>query len=88
MEGPGWEIWRAYVANVHRKWTAEERLGNLFDAIENDILTMSDEALYEEIRDGGEDPDEVAERTRALMMKTLGDWKAKQARAVDGGKVE
>jgi hypothetical protein len=51
--------------------STEQRLRNLFEAMADDIDAMSDEDLIEELRENGEDPDEVAERTRKLLMDAV-----------------
>lgn len=43
------------------------------------ILAMSDEEVVAEIRAAGCDPDEFAERTRALVLRTVEKWKAERA---------
>lgn len=47
----------------------------LYDALSDSVLSLTDEELLEEIRSDGEDPDAVAERTHALMMRTLKDFR-------------
>jgi hypothetical protein len=41
-----------------------------------DALTAAE--LRQEIIDGGEDPDEVTEQTRAILLAALAEWEASQ----------
>ena len=52
-----------------------DEAAGLFDALAESVLSSSDEELSGDIRDGGEDPDSVAYETRALLMKTLKDFR-------------
>jgi hypothetical protein len=45
------------------------------EALADAVLSASDEELFEEVRDEGLDPDAVAEETRALLLKTVKEFK-------------
>jgi hypothetical protein len=45
------------------------------EALADAVLSASDDELIEEVRDEGLDPNAVAEETRALLLKTVKDFK-------------
>ena len=52
-----------------------DELRALWEGIADSVLSASDETLIEELRDEGLDPDAIAEETRALLLKTVNDFK-------------
>jgi hypothetical protein len=55
----------------------ERRIANLFEAFADDVERMSDEELIAECIEYGEDPTEIANRTRRLLQETLDRFKAR-----------
>ena len=52
-----------------------DELRALYEGLADSVLSASDETLIEELRDEGLDPDAIAEETRALLLKTVNDFK-------------
>ena len=52
-----------------------DELRALREGLADSVLSASDEALIEEVRDEGLDPDAVAEETRTLLLKTVKNFK-------------
>jgi hypothetical protein len=59
--------------------TNEQRMVNLFEALADHAESMTDEELIAECVEDGEDPHEVAERTRRLLFDTIERHEAKTA---------
>lgn len=53
----------------------QDQLRGLRKGLADSVLSDSDDALIDEVRDEGLDPDAVAEETRALLLKTVKDFK-------------
>lgn len=53
----------------------QDQLRALRKGLADSVLSASDDELIEEVRDEGLDPDAVAEETRALLLKTVKDFK-------------
>lgn len=53
----------------------QDQLRALRKGLADSVLSASDDELIEEVRDEGLDPDAVAEETRALLLKTIKDFK-------------
>jgi hypothetical protein len=53
----------------------QDDLRALRKGLADSVLSASDEELIDEVRDEGLDPDAVAEETRALLLKTVKDFK-------------
>ena len=53
-------------------------LENLMDAIADSIATASDEEILEDARLAGIDVEQTARETKALLLKAVSDWEAKQ----------
>ena len=51
--------------------SAMVKLQRIQDALCEDILTMSDEEVLQELRDQGLDPDEEAEKMRAIFERAV-----------------
>ena len=51
--------------------TPEEQLRNIFDALAESVMEATDEEIMEEIRERGEDPAEVAERVRKVLLDAI-----------------
>lgn len=58
---------------------AERRIANLFESFADDVERMSDEELIVECIEDGDDPTEIAERTRKLLVDAVGRFKARMA---------
>lgn len=53
----------------------QDELRALRNGLADSVLSASDAELIDEVRDEGLDPDAVAEETRALLLKTVKDFK-------------
>jgi hypothetical protein len=51
--------------------TPEEQLRSIMDGLAESIMDMTDEEIIEEIRERGEDPHEVAERVRKILLDAI-----------------
>lgn len=58
--------------------TPEEQLRSVHEAFSDVILCLTDEELDTEIRERGEDPAQVAERTREIMRSAVKAFQEKQ----------
>lgn len=54
-----------------RRYNSSIALQRITDALCEDILTMSDEEVLQELRDQGLDPDEEAAKMRALFEQAV-----------------
>ncbi len=53
----------------------QDQLRALRKSLADSVRSASDDELIDEVRDEGLDPDAVAEETRALLLKTVKDFK-------------
>ena len=59
----------------------EEQLHAVHEALSEVIPLLSDEEIADELRTDGEDPDEVAERTRRIMKTAVKNYQREQLQA-------
>ena len=65
--------------------TPEEQLRSVHEAFTDIIPCLSDEELETEIRERGEDPNQVAERTRQVLLSAVKAFQEKQLLAKSPG---
>jgi len=58
---------------VHKK-TDDEHLEGLMNQLADSVLGLSNEAIFAEAGEGGDDPDEEAERTRLVLHAVCTAW--------------
>ena len=57
-----------------RNKSDDERVEGLMNELADSVLSLSNEAIFVEVGEGGDDPDEEAERTRLVLHAVCTAW--------------
>lgn len=63
----------------------QDELEVVMNQLAESVLELSDDEILAEIRETGADPDEVAQRTRVVLLRALQQWEEANKRFHDLG---
>ena len=67
----GPQRWETAFEREERHDQAARAIQRLYDALVDDVMSLTDEEILEEIREDGLDPQVIAVRVRALIRKVI-----------------